>query len=76
MNKYILYFAAILMLCSSVARAGSYEDDSLEIQRQQAEKEECFIRMQDAEDDHNDGIENYDSDHSLEDHDDSNSYDY
>jgi hypothetical protein len=32
--------------------------------------------MEDAEDDHNNGIENSDSNHSLEEHDDSNRYDY
>ena len=66
----------MLAFVSSNAMAGSYEDDSLQTKQQQAEEEEYFIRMEDAEDDHNDGIENYDSDHSLEDHDDSNSYDY
>jgi Ni/Co efflux regulator RcnB len=74
--KKLLLILMLAVMCSSVARAGSYEDDSLEIQRQQAEEGGYIIRMQDAEDDHNDGIENYDSDHSLEDHDDSNSYDY
>ena len=74
--KKLLLILLLAVMCSSVARAGSYEDDSLEIQRQQAEEGGYIIRMQDAEDDHNDGIENYDSDHSLEDHDDSNSYDY
>ena len=57
-------------MCSSLARAGSYEDDSLETQRQQAEEEEYFILLEDAEDDHNNGIENTDSDHSLEEHND------
>jgi hypothetical protein len=49
--------------------AGSYDDD-IETQRQQAEaeEEEFYILLEDAEDDHNNGIENTDSDHSLEEH--------
>ena len=51
--------------------AGSYDDD-IETQRQQAEaeEEEYFILLEDAEDDHNNSIENTDSDHSLEEHND------
>ena len=47
----------------------SYDDD-IETQRQQAEaeEEEFYILLEDAEDDHNNGIENTDSDHSLEEH--------
>ena len=49
--------------------ADSYDDD-IETQRQQAEaeEEEFYILLEDAEDDHNNGIENTDSDHSLEEH--------
>ena len=47
-------------------------DDDIETQRQQAEaeaeEEEFYILLEDAEDDHNNGIENTDSDHSLEEH--------
>ena len=65
----------VLAFVSSNAMADRYDDD-IETQRQQAEaeEEEFYILLEDAEDDHNNGIENTDSDHSLEDHD--KSYDY
>jgi hypothetical protein len=80
--KKLLLILVLAVMCSSVARAGSYDNYSLETQRQQAEaeeeeeEEEYFILLEDAEDDHNNGIENTDSDHSLEEHNDSNSNDY
>ena len=74
--KKLLLILVLAVMCSSIARAGSYEDDGLKTKQQQAEAEaeEYTIMMEDAEDDHNNGIENTDSDHSLEDH--SNHYDY
>ena len=67
MKKLILIL--VLAFVSSNAMADSYDDD-IKTQRQQAEaeEEECINMMDDAEDDHNNGIENTDSDHSLEEH--------
>jgi hypothetical protein len=75
MKKLLLIL--VLAFVSSNAMADRYDDD-IETQRQQAEaeEEEYFIMMEDAEDDHNNGIENSDSNHSLEEHDYSNRYDY
>jgi hypothetical protein len=89
-NQWIVFsaiiFCLLIVLGNSIANpvnAGSYDDD-IETQRQQAEaeaeeeeeEEEYFILLEDAEDDHNNGIENTDSEHSLEEHNDSNSYNY
>ena len=69
MKKLLLIL--VLAFVSSNAMADRYDDD-IETQRQQAEAEaeaeEYFILLEDAEDDHNNGIENTDSDHSLEEH--------
>ena len=69
MKKLLLIL--VLAFVSSNAMADRYDDD-IETQRQQAEaeaeEEEFYILLEDAEDDHNNGIENTDSDHSLEEH--------
>ena len=67
--KTLLLILVLAIMCSSVVRADRYDDD-IETQRQQAEaeEEEFLILLEDAEDDHNNGIENTDSDHSLEEH--------
>ena len=69
MKKLLLIL--VLAFVSSNAMADSYDED-IETQRQQAEaeaeEEEFYILLEDAEDDHNNGIENTDSDHSLEEH--------
>jgi hypothetical protein len=64
-----LLLILVLAFVSSNAMADRYDDD-IETQRQQAEaeEEEYINMMDDAEDDHNNGIENTDSDHSLEEH--------
>ena len=67
MKKLLLIL--VLAFVSSNAMADRYDND-IETQRQQAEaeEEEFYILLEDAEDDHNNGIENTDSDHSLEEH--------
>ena len=65
MKKLLLIL--VIAFISSNAMADRYDDD-IETQRQQAEAEEFYILLEDAEDDHNNGIENTDSDHSLEEH--------
>ena len=50
-------------------------DETKQIRREKAQKE-YYIMRERAEEDHEAGYENSDSDHSLEDHNDSNRYDY
>jgi F0F1-type ATP synthase membrane subunit b/b' len=78
MNKTLMIVFSTIIFCLLIVLGGfianpvnadSYDDD-IETQRQQAEaeEEEFYILLEDAEDDHNNGIENTDSDHSLEEH--------
>ena len=50
-------------------------DETKQIRREKAERE-YYIMKERAEEDHEAGYENSDSDHSLEEHNDSNRYDY
>ena len=50
-------------------------DETKQIRREKAQKE-YYIMRERAEEDHEAGYENSDSDHSLEEHNDSNRYDY
>jgi hypothetical protein len=53
-----------------------FDSDETKQKRKEQGEKEYYIMKENAEEDHEAGYENSDSDHSLEDHNDSNRYDY